>query len=93
MSDSYYIRGGKPLKGEIVLSGAKNVALKTIIAALMFESKVELENIPRINDVLDLIELVKAVGGRVNFNEKNSLQIDGSGLKENKIDLFYGSKI
>lgn len=93
MSDSYYVRGGKPLKGEVFLSGAKNVALKTIIAALMFGSEVVLENIPRINDVLDLIELVKAVGGKADFSENNRLVIDGTGVNKNKIDLFYGSRI
>ena len=62
MSDSYLIKGGKPLKGEVMLSGAKNVALKTIIGALMFKGNVVLKNIPRINDVLDLIELFARVG-------------------------------
>ncbi len=93
MTNSYTIHGGKPLKGEVVLSGAKNVALKTIIAALMFEGKVILENIPRINDVLDLIELVAAIGGKARISGDNRLEVEGEGLKENKIDLFYGSKI
>lgn len=93
MSDSYSIKGGKPLKGEIVLSGAKNVALKTIIAALMFESEAALENIPKINDVFDLTELVKAIGGKAHFTESSRLVVDGRSLKKNKIDLLYGSKI
>ena len=65
----------------------------TIIAALMFEGKVILENIPRINDVLDLIELVAAIGGKARISGDNRLEVEGEGLKENKIDLFYGSKI
>ena len=71
MSDSYLITGGKPLKGEVILSGAKNVALKTIISALMFKGDVVLKNIPRINDVLDLIELIKSLGAKAKFREKN----------------------
>jgi len=93
MSDSYLIKGGKPLKGEVILSGAKNVALKTIIAALMFEGDVTLNNIPRINDVLDLIELIKSLGVKVDFTEKNTLVINSSNLKSNRVDLQYGSKI
>jgi UDP-N-acetylglucosamine 1-carboxyvinyltransferase len=93
MKDSFIINGGKPLKGEVTLSGAKNVALKTIIAALMFDSVVYLENIPRINDVADLIELVKSLGGEAEFVEKNKLKVDGRNLKINEVDLFYGSKI
>jgi UDP-N-acetylglucosamine 1-carboxyvinyltransferase len=93
MSDSYLISGGKPLKGEIVLSGAKNVALKTIIAALMFKGDVILKNIPKINDVLDLIELIKSLGVKADFIEKNTLKINSSSLKNNRVDLQYGSKI
>jgi len=93
MSDSYLIRGGKPLKGEVTLSGAKNVALKTIIAALMFKRDVVLKNIPKINDVLDLIELIRSLGASANFKEKNTLVINGSNLKSNRVDLVNGSKI
>lgn len=93
MTNSYLIKGGKPLKGEIVLSGAKNVALKTIIAALMFKSNVVLKNIPKINDVLDLIELIKFLGVKAEFKEKNTLVINSDNLKNNRVDLQYGSKI
>lgn len=93
MADSYLIKGGKPLKGEVILSGAKNVALKTIIAALMFKGDVTLKNIPRINDVLDLIELIKSLGVKVDFIEKNTLLINSNNLNSNRVDLQYGSKI
>jgi UDP-N-acetylglucosamine 1-carboxyvinyltransferase len=93
MADSYLIKGGKPLKGEIILSGAKNVALKTIIAALMFKGDVILKNIPRINDVLDLIELIKSLGVKADFIEKNTLKINSNNLKNNRVELQYGSKI
>lgn len=93
MADSYLIKGGKPLTGEVILSGAKNVALKTIIAALMFKGDVVLKNIPKINDVLDLIELIRSLGATANFKEKNTLVINGSNLKSNRVDLVNGSKI
>ncbi|MEK7598091.1 MAG: UDP-N-acetylglucosamine 1-carboxyvinyltransferase [Patescibacteria group bacterium] len=93
MTDSYLIKGGKPLRGEVILSGAKNVALKTIIAALMFKGDVILKNIPKINDVLDLIELIKSLGATARFMEKNTLIINGDTLKSNKVELQYGSKI
>lgn len=93
MSDSYLIKGGKPLKGEVMLSGAKNVALKTIIGALMFKGNVVLKNIPRINDVLDLIELIKSLGAKAEFTDKNTLLINADNLKNNRVELQYGSKI
>ena len=93
MANSYLIKGGKPLKGKVVLSGAKNVALKTIIGALMFKGEVILKNIPKINDVLDLIELIKSLGAKAEFKEKNTLVINSDNLKNNRVDLQYGSKI
>lgn len=93
MNDSYLIKGGRPLKGRVVLSGAKNVALKTIIAALMFEGPVVLDNIPRINDVIGLIKLIKSLGAEAEFVGKNRVRLDGRKLNINKVDLLQSSKI
>lgn len=93
MEDAYIIRGGRKLKGEVKLSGAKNVALKTIIAALMFEGAVVLDNVPRINDVHELLHLIKLMGGEAKFIGKNKVRIDGTSLNTNKVDLLHGSKI
>jgi UDP-N-acetylglucosamine 1-carboxyvinyltransferase len=93
MEDAYIIQGGKKLSGEISLSGAKNVALKVIIAGLMFEGPVILENIPRIKDVVELINLLHDLGGKAEFIAKNKLVVDGSGIKKNRVDLFHASKI
>lgn len=93
MEDAYIINGGKRLKGEVYLSGAKNVALKIMIASLLFEEKVTLENIPQINDVKELINLINSLGAKAKFIEKNTLEIDPTGLNKNKVDLLYASKI
>lgn len=93
MEDSYIIKGGKRLTGEVNLSGAKNAALKMIIASLLFEKKVILENIPRINDVNELIHLIKLLGVQVEFIDKNIIEIDPTTLDKNKVDLFHASKI
>ena len=93
MEDAYLITGGKKLSGEITLSGAKNVALKVIIAALMFEGKVILENIPKINDVDELMNLIRALGGKADFIDKNIVEIDGTGITKNQVDLFHASQI
>lgn len=93
MEDSYIIKGGKRLTGEVNLSGAKNAALKMIIASLLFEKKVILENIPRINDINELIHLIKLLGVQVDFIDKNIIEIDPTTLDKNKVDLFHASKI
>ena len=74
------------------MSGAKNVALKTIIAALMFKGDVILKNVPQINDVLDLIELIKSLGTKAIFIEKNTLLINADSLKSNRVDLIIWFK-
>ncbi len=92
MEDAYIIKGGQPLTGAVQLSGAKNIALKVLIAALLFEGKVVLNNIPRIDDIQELIHLLKLLGAEVTF-EENTVTIDPSYVKENKVDLLHASKI
>ena len=74
------------------MSGAKNIGLKVLIAALLFEGKVELHNIPRIKDIMELIELLKHLGVKIDFSG-NSVTIDPSNLSLNKVDMLYASKI
>ena len=92
MEDAYIIKGGQSLSGTVELSGAKNIALKVLIAALLFEGKVVLQNIPRIDDIQELIHLLTLLGAEVSF-EENTVTIDPSQVKENKVDLLHASKI
>jgi UDP-N-acetylglucosamine 1-carboxyvinyltransferase len=62
---SFEIIGGKPLKGEVIPQGAKNEALQIISAVLLTEERVVISNIPQIRDVLKLIELLGAMGVKV----------------------------
>ncbi len=93
MEDAYIIKGGVPLRGQVKLSGAKNVALKAIIAALLMDSKVTLNNVPHIRDVEELVHLIKKLGVRAKFVKKNVLEIDPTTLSKNKVDLLHASKI
>src|SRR3989344_3411694 len=93
MENAFIIKGGNKLKGSIKLSGAKNAALKIIIAALMFKNKVTIKNVPRIKDVEELIHLLTTLGAEVDFHDRHTLEIDGKGLKSNKVDLLHASKI
>jgi len=92
MDDAYLIHGGKPLHGEVTLSGAKNIALKVLIGALLFDSPVVLQNIPRIADIKELIHLLELLGVKVEFTG-NTVRIDPSTLRENRVDLLHASKI
>ena len=61
----FKIKGGKKLKGEIIPQGAKNEALQIISATLLTEEPVTIHNIPNIVDVNKLIELLGALGSKV----------------------------
>jgi len=93
MEDAYIINGGRKLTGDVTLSGAKNVALKTIVAALLFDSEVILENIPRIGDVIELLHLIQKLGGRAEFTSENTVVVDGTSIKSKKLDLLHASKV
>ena len=92
MEDSYIIQGGGVLKGEVTLSGAKNLALKTVIASLLFESPVILTNVPQINDIHELLHLIKKLGATVE-QDGGTVTIDPSTLSSSKPDLLHASKL
>lgn len=66
--DVYKIRGGKPLRGTIKVSGAKNSAVALIPASILADSPVTIEGLPEISDVLTLQALLEDIGGKVEFN-------------------------
>ncbi|MGO3781179.1 MAG: UDP-N-acetylglucosamine 1-carboxyvinyltransferase [Enterococcus viikkiensis] len=73
------IHGGKPLSGNITISGAKNSAVALIPAAIMADSPVTLEGVPDIQDVHSLIEILETMGAKVDFSN-NRMVIDPSNV-------------
>ncbi|MFZ9027967.1 MAG: UDP-N-acetylglucosamine 1-carboxyvinyltransferase [Crocinitomicaceae bacterium] len=69
---SFEIHGGKPLKGELVPQGAKNEALQVLCAPLLTDEKVTISNLPDIVDVNKLINLLQAMGVKVEKVEKGT---------------------
>ncbi|MCL5072529.1 MAG: UDP-N-acetylglucosamine 1-carboxyvinyltransferase [Actinobacteria bacterium] len=73
----YIIKGGKTLSGNVKISGAKNSALKLMAASILANSKVTLQNVPDIEDVITMAEVLKTLNAKVVFEpQKNSLEID-----------------
>ena len=56
--DKLRIRGGKPLEGELAVSGAKNAALPIMCAALLTEKPLSLANVPRLMDISTMAKLL-----------------------------------
>ena len=75
--DKFIIEGGGPLKGTLNISGSKNAALPVIAGALLADSPVTINNIPRLQDIYTFNNVLRVVGAKVDFNENlNSVQID-----------------
>ena len=79
------IKGGKKLSGEVVISGSKNASLPIVISSLLFDDSVQFENVPKVEDIYTLINLIKVLGREVEFNEyKEVLKIS----KKIKINIL-----
>ncbi|WP_270597037.1 UDP-N-acetylglucosamine 1-carboxyvinyltransferase [Enterococcus asini] len=73
------IHGGRPLKGEVTISGAKNSAVALIPAAILADSPVILEGVPDIQDVHSLMDILEIMGVKTTF-QNNTLEIDPTEL-------------
>ncbi|AXF55313.1 UDP-N-acetylglucosamine 1-carboxyvinyltransferase [Salicibibacter kimchii] len=93
-TNSYVIKGGKPLKGEVVVQGAKNAALPALVAASLSDEMVEVKNVPlELNDVNNLITLLREVGVEVNSKDETTLTVNGEGWRSTELDPNIASKI
>lgn len=81
---SFEIYGGKPLKGELIPQGAKNEALQVLCAVLMTQEKVTISNLPDIIDVNKLINLLQAMGVKIEKVEKGTFIFQAK-----NVDLDY----
>jgi len=71
--EKFVINGGKTLSGKVKISGAKNSALKLIAASILADSKTTLRNVPQIEDVSIMVEVLKNLGARVNVDRENKV--------------------
>ena len=78
--DKFVIHGGKPLFGEVVVSGAKNAAVAIIPAAVMVDGVCRIENIPMVSDVLIQLEILRELGCGVRVLSSDTIEIDSRGL-------------
>lgn len=66
--EKFLIRGGRPLEGEIPVSGAKNSALPALAACLLTAEPVKLNRIPRVRDIRTMEKLLTYTGAKVQVN-------------------------
>ena len=74
--ERFVINGGKPLKGEVTISGAKNAVVAILPATILAADKCIIENVPAISDVAVSLEILTALGAQVRVINKNTYEID-----------------
>ncbi|MBU2109604.1 UDP-N-acetylglucosamine 1-carboxyvinyltransferase [Patescibacteria group bacterium] len=72
---SYIVQGGKKLKGEVTVNASKNSAVAILIASLLNEKKTILMNVPRIEEVFRVIEVLESIGVFAKWRTKKKLEI------------------
>ncbi len=76
--DKLLISGGKPLSGELRISGAKNAALPILAATLLCENPVTIGNIPHLHDITTTMQLLGQMGVHLTIDEKMNIEVDSS---------------
>jgi len=82
----FIINGGKPLNGIIEVKGAKNAATKILAACLLTEQECVIENLPQIEDVFRMIEIMESMGARVQKEENGRIIIKAENLDPLKMN-------
>jgi len=84
--DVYKIKGGRKLKGEVKISGAKNAALPIIVGSLLAEGKTILSNVPDLKDIRTILQVIEHLGAKTKFiSSKNILEIEVRSIKNNQV--------
>lgn len=89
----FTITGGKPLHGEVAISGSKNAALPTMCAAILSDEPTRLTNVPDIRDVKALAEILRSVGAEANQIDDHTWEISGAHLNNTKIEYLLGRRL
>src|ERR1017187_635234 len=90
--EKFVITGGNKLKGEVRVSGAKNVALKVLIAACLTDEEIIIKNIPLISDFFTMVDIIEALGGVVKI-KGHTVSIKIKKFKTHEISLDMGARI
>ena len=89
----YIVNGRRALSGEIVVNGNKNAALPIIAACLLTSEPITLHNVPFIKDTEVLVDLIKSMGVKADWEGRNVLKIEAVELNPETMDVSLVPKI
>ena len=67
--DKFLITGPCKIKGEVSISGSKNSALGILASTLLFDKPVVIENLPKVQDIFTMLNLLKSLGSKIQFSK------------------------
>lgn len=82
----FIIEGGQPLHGEIEVGGMKNAATPILASTLLISENCILKNVPLITDFLNMIEILKSLGSKIEFIEKHTVKINNQNVSLQALD-------
>lgn len=91
--DILKISGGKPLLGEVEISGAKNSALKILIASLFTNEDVYISNVPKVKSLEKELQILESLGSKVEWITSSYLKINNSKLTSSVIPIELGKNL
>jgi len=92
LRQKFLIRGGKKLEGEIEVRGAKNSAGPVLAATLLTDEECFIENLPKVSDILNLLDILEQIGKKVEWVGEREVRISGAEIDPKKIDFEKVSK-
>ncbi|KKS70163.1 MAG: UDP-N-acetylglucosamine 1-carboxyvinyltransferase, partial [Parcubacteria group bacterium GW2011_GWA1_42_7] len=84
--DKFIINGGRPLAGEIEVRGSKNAATPILAACLLTEEPCEIDNLPLIEDVFRIIEILKSMGVEIEWTGQRKIKVQAKNINPGQID-------
>ena len=83
--EKFVINGGKPLHGEVTISGAKNAAVAILPATILAADKCVIENLPDISDVSASLKILQSLGAQIRMLDRNTYEIDTTHLATTEV--------
>ncbi len=90
---TFVVTGGRSLSGAIRPAGNKNAALPVLAATLMSAERVVVRNVPRIRDVVTLLEIMESLGASVAWTGPNTVEVDGANVAAQRPDPALAERI
>jgi len=92
MPEKFIIKGKNRLEGEIEVRGAKNAAGALLAATLLTDEDCIITNLPRVSDILNLLDILKELGKEIDWLGEREVKIKGGDIDPSRLDFEKVSK-